>query len=37
MMVEIRSMVKSNPNYSDIKNEVENLFKDFPMPGQLRE
>jgi len=37
MMQELRSMVSSNPAYSDIKNEVTDLFKDFPLPGQLRD
>jgi len=37
MMQELRSMVSANPAYGDIKNEVMDLFKDFPSPGQLKD
>jgi len=37
MMGELRSMVNSNPAYGDIKSEVMDLFKDYPLPGQLRD
>lgn len=37
MMRELEDMVKTNPGYSDIKDEVLDLFKDYSTPGNLRD